>query len=120
MIDHDAARRLRDARLRRRLLTAVRYASQYAPTGYYSASRCADDAVAGLPEGFDDADHALGLLRWLKSAGLIEEKVRGLRVGQRLGLEHLVVRITAAGAALLDELTPPVPGVWDERVVAEE
>lgn len=120
-MDFDAANRKRDARLRRRLLSSARHGSQYAPTGYVSGRTCAEAAVAGMPDdqAFADDAHALALLRDLKAAGLLEEKVEGLRVGHRFGLDHLRVRITAAGAALLDEHVPPVPGVADERVVVE-
>jgi hypothetical protein len=110
----------RDRRLRRQLLFAL-YLSLNAPkAGMYGAALVTNvNEVADAGMEFDDADHALRLMRDLANKGLILEQRLTRRRGQAFGPEFLFLRITDRGAQLCREEIEPDRDIYDDRVTDE-
>ena len=122
MTNLNAAEKLRDERLRRAILQCVYLGSRESPTGKVSGRYLAGAAAAGLPSEwqFDDDRHALSLLRDLKDAALLNEHLGVRRIGERFTLDHASYSPTHLGGQLYREECPPVPGVYDERIMGGE
>jgi hypothetical protein len=127
-VNFDEANRERDRRLRRLLLESLEHAKRYFPGGLLDGVTTADTASGGLREAqrFEDEGHALSLLRDLENKGLVEIRPGVRRRGEREGLKHLTLKITARGTSLLNETLkddrgrPLIdPDIDDDRVAAE-
>ncbi len=108
----------RDKRLRRSLLSALDGAKVHGISGDLDGITLRDVVACALPDGqgFEDDAHAIGLIRDLRNKGLVEEQIVGMRRGQRVGLSHMRLKITARGSSLLNETLPVDPDIDDERV----
>lgn len=117
-MDFEAAKRTRDARLRRQMLETLQHARGFIRGGL-NGQTLLDVVAAGAADdqGFEDGDHFLRLAADLVNKQLAEQLIENLRRGQRLSPSHLFLKITARGSDLLDERVPPVPGIDDEREV---
>lgn len=107
----------RDRRLRRHILAAL-YRCLSSPSGWTSAIKLQDivNALAPSDQGFEDAEHCLGLLRGLQIKGLVEERKTTRRRQERFGLQHVEYRILAPGLSLYNESAPPDPDIDDDRI----
>ena len=115
-MDFEQAKRERDRRLRRALLSALHFAQKMNPSGFSGGMFLMDAAGPGS-DGFEGPTHALELLRQLVSKGLAEERLKVRRRGELFGLQHCEYRITAKGDSLWLETIPPDPDIDDDRVV---
>jgi len=109
--------RVRDRRLRRRLLTTI-FELRTGRSGWASAELLRDvvNDVSPPDEGFETDQHCLGLLRDLEIKGLIQERQTKSRKGEKFGLGHLQYRILGLGISLENESVPPDPDIYDDRI----
>lgn len=116
--DFGAARKERDKRLRRRMLSTLRLARAMSPKGGLSGRSLRDnvDGVMPTDQQTENDEHALGLLRDMTAKGYFEESPLPRRRGQSFGLDYLFYRITARGVSLWEESIPPDPDVDDDRI----
>lgn len=122
-IDLNGARRKRDRRLRKRILSVLRLAIAQSQTGELDGRTLVDtiDGVMGRGQRFESDEHAITLLREMAAKGLIEERdTRRYPKEQAFGLDRLAYKVTAAGHALWNESLPPDPDVDDPRLGDEE
>jgi hypothetical protein len=110
--------RCRDNALRKQLLTVL-YELRITPSGWAPATALRDGV-----KGYDSVDAAeereeywIGLLRELCIKGLIEERQRPRKRGERFGLKHLEYRLLSRGLSLHLETAPPDPDIEDGRIV---
>ncbi|QOV91641.1 hypothetical protein [Humisphaera borealis] len=115
-MNFDYAEHRRDRRLRKRLLQAL-HAVRVRPEGGWVTGRFAFDLVDGAQPGgerFESDIHALGLLRDLVNSHYAQERDdRPTR--EPFTLESVSYRVTAAGTAVVLELTDPDPLLEDSR-----
>ena len=115
---HEHAERLRDLRLRRRILQVL-HAARVRPEFGWAGGRFIYDIVDGaLPGGqrFNGDEHMLGLMRDLVAGGYVEERDDRTRNWQSLGVDYISYRITNLGTALVLEAVDPDPLVEDTRM----
>jgi hypothetical protein len=102
-------------------LLDVLQAARVGPRGGVYGRRLKDALDAILPPGdqFDSDEHVQHLLADLAGKDLVQTADERSRKSQPHGLDHLFVRITAKGSALLNENAPPDPDVEDDRLQTE-
>jgi hypothetical protein len=116
-MDLELARKKRDRRLRRRLLSALKMSLSMSPRGGLSGPVLMDATDSMTPgTGYEDERHCLELCRSLTAKGLIEEELIQRRRGQGFGLDYVFFKITAKGLSLQEESSPPDPDIDDERI----
>lgn len=106
-----------DRRLRRDLLHTINVAKTATADGRISGTALHDLHGPGSPpvRQTDDEAHTLRLLTELGDLGLVEVVDRRVYREEAYGLGVTLWRVTAAGADLLAERTPPLPAVFDKR-----
>jgi hypothetical protein len=119
--DMEAANRMRDKRLRRRMLGVLNEARK-APRGGISGRVLVDVANASSPRGqrLETDDHAMGLIRDLVAGKYAAETPLQRRKHQEHGLDTMIVSITDFGAKLICEAVDPDPLIDDDRIPAGE
>jgi hypothetical protein len=121
MMDLDAANRMRDRRLRRRMLSTLHLSRAMSPKGGLGGRALKDlvDGVVPAGQGFESDRHALELARDLVNKGLAEESRLPMRRGQAFGLDFAFFKVTDKGSQLVNESIDPDPDIDDERIVDE-
>jgi hypothetical protein len=117
-IDFNAARKIRDRRLRRALLVGL-YETRGVGRGVL-VGRSLVDTVNLTRHGdqrFVDDEHALALLRDMINKGYVAEHALTRRKGEERGLDNVEYAIAATGTALIEESIDPDPDVDDLREV---
>jgi len=111
------AAKLRDRRLRKRLLFVLSLCLD-SPKGGMNGRPLVmnvnEDVIDEL--AFEDDAHAMRLIRELVNKGLIAEERLTQRKFERFGPEFVFLRITDRGSMLLREEIPVDPDVDDERI----
>lgn len=116
----EKARRLRDAKLRGKLLFVLFETASRAPTGFMSARQLINFAnmLVDESERFESDEHALSLIRYLVSAGYAEERQTENRMeGEKFTPELLRFAITAKGQQMQEHVVPPDPMIADGRII---
>lgn len=119
-MDFDAAKNLKNDKLRRKLLDTL-YFSRNAPRGGLSGGSLVDNVESNVGDGrgFESESHAMELIRDLankKMAIIQSTSPSKLRLNSALfAPDHIFVRITDRGTMLIEKRIPPEPGIHDDR-----
>lgn len=114
---NEAARKLRDERFRRGVVTALDLAREHAPDKCLSGVTLADNANSALSydQKVEDEKEAMRLIRDVCDLGLAEELPGDDRMrGESLKLKHRKFKISAKGIQFILGDIKHVPGVWSE------
>ena len=110
----DLANIKRDQRLRAKLLQCL-YGARSSPLGGLSGRFLLDVIDSPPTQGFEDEQHARGLLQDLVAKLLVEKTDKRTRRTQVYSIDYLFFKILAKGVSLVEQTIPPDPDIDDER-----
>jgi hypothetical protein len=118
-MDLEAAAKLRDRRLRRRVLNALQLSLSQSPSGELSGRTLMEviNPIMGPGSRFEGEEHCLRICREMVAKGYCTERdARTHPKRQPFGLPWLTYKITDKGIALWNESAGPDGDVEDDRV----